>query len=334
MPTRPGYIWSGTEWVEIGQAAVVSPFKYQSTQPTSPATGDIWIDSDDEAPGITSSLNYRWRSIAVGGETSLSGNDASGLPLAYNPGYEQLYLNGILLYRGGDYTATTGNTITGLAPLVAGDTIEVLSFVTAPIGDAYGQVAADARFVNRNVNGLNLVVPTSIAVGSGTGSVSTNGAITFSSVSSVSINGCFTSLYDTYQLVLLCRNNSANDTGLNMQFRSAGSTIGGTAYSRNQIQSYLTVVSASGTNGTSSWNLGAVSQINYSQVECTLSNASIALPKTQSYRNAHGQSGGTLDTYYGFGINSTATAYDGMHLTVSGGTMNGTLRIYGYNNGA
>lgn len=146
MPTRPGYVWSGTEWIGIGQEAAVSPFKYQATEPSSPATGDIWIDSDDEVPGITSSLNYRWRRIATGGETSLSGQDANGLPLVYNPGYEQLYINGVLQYRGSDYAATTGNTITGLTALVANDTVEVLSFVTAPIGDTYTQAVADTKF--------------------------------------------------------------------------------------------------------------------------------------------------------------------------------------------
>jgi hypothetical protein len=151
MPTtRPGFIWSGTEWIAIGQEAVLAPVSYQATAPSSPATGDIWIDSDDEAPGITSSLNYRWRRIASGGETSLSGSDASGLPLAYNPGYEQLYINGVLQYRNSDYVATTGNTITGLTALVVNDTIEVLSFVTAPIGDAYTQAASDARYANMN----------------------------------------------------------------------------------------------------------------------------------------------------------------------------------------
>jgi hypothetical protein len=155
--TRPGYIWSGTEWVAIGQEAVVAPVSYQATEPTSPATGDIWIDSDDEVPGITSSLNYRWRKIATGGETSLSGNDTSGLPLAYNPGYEQVYLNGVLLYRGSDYVATTGNTITGLTALVANDTIEVLSFVTAPIGDTYTQAAANSLFVPKTGGIIQIV---------------------------------------------------------------------------------------------------------------------------------------------------------------------------------
>jgi hypothetical protein len=162
MTTRPGYVWDNTasEWVTIGPVALPgSNVSYQASAPTSPATGDIWVDSDDEVPGITSSLNYRWRKIATGGETSLSGNDTSGLPLAYNPGYEQVYLNGVLQYRGSDYVATTGNTITGLTALVAGDTAEVLSFVTAPIGDTYTQAAADAKFVSKTI-GFNTVSAT------------------------------------------------------------------------------------------------------------------------------------------------------------------------------
>lgn len=46
MTTRPGYIWSGTEWVSIGQEAVVAPVSYQTSAPSTPSTGDIWIDSD------------------------------------------------------------------------------------------------------------------------------------------------------------------------------------------------------------------------------------------------------------------------------------------------
>ena len=53
MATRPGYIWSGTEWVSIGQEATVNPFAYQASAPSTPATGDIWVDSDDTVPSVT-----------------------------------------------------------------------------------------------------------------------------------------------------------------------------------------------------------------------------------------------------------------------------------------
>jgi hypothetical protein len=197
MPTtRPGFIWSGTEWIAIGQEAVLAPVSYQATAPSSPATGDIWIDSDDEVPGITSSLNYRWRKIAAGGETSLSGNDSSGLPLAYNPGYEQVYLNGVLQYRGSDYVATTGNTITGLTALVANDTIEVLSFVTAPIGDTYTQAAADAKFVNRNTGLFNTVSATK------TDAFSTTSAGSFVDVTGLSVTINPTSITSKFLVIV------------------------------------------------------------------------------------------------------------------------------------
>jgi hypothetical protein len=154
MPTtRPGFIWSGTEWVAIGQEAVVNPFYYQATAPTGAATGAIWIESDVDVPSIDSSQFLRWRKTMTGGETSLSGNDDSSLPLAYTPGYEQLYINGVLQVRGGDYTATTGTTVTGLTALVANDVVEIFSAVARTVADVYTQTQSDARFVSQVESG-------------------------------------------------------------------------------------------------------------------------------------------------------------------------------------
>lgn len=154
MPTtRPGFIWSGTEWVAIGQEAVLAPVKYQATAPSSPATGDIWIESDVDVPSIDSSQFLRWRKTMAGGETSLSGNDDSSLPLAYTPGYEQLYINGVLQVRGQDYTATTGTTVTGLTALVANDVVEIFSAVARTVADVYTQTQSDARFVSQVESG-------------------------------------------------------------------------------------------------------------------------------------------------------------------------------------
>lgn len=55
MTTRPGFIWSGTEWVSIGTS--ISPITYQSAAPSSPATGDFWVDSDDTA-GVLNTNDY------------------------------------------------------------------------------------------------------------------------------------------------------------------------------------------------------------------------------------------------------------------------------------
>lgn len=71
MPTtRPGFIWSGSEWVAIGQEAVVNPFYYQATAPVGAATGAIWIESDVDVPSIDSSLLYIKTSSTSSGEAS------------------------------------------------------------------------------------------------------------------------------------------------------------------------------------------------------------------------------------------------------------------------
>lgn len=77
----------------------------------------------------------RYRYVATAGQTSISGVDANGAVLAYTVGFEQVYLNGVLLVRGQDYTATDGTSITGLTPgLQLGDSVEILTFSPFIIG--------------------------------------------------------------------------------------------------------------------------------------------------------------------------------------------------------
>jgi len=51
-----------------------------------------------------------------------------------------------------------------------------------------------------DVSGLVKIVPTSVAVGSGSGSASALGIVTFSGASSVSLNGVFSSTYKNYRI--------------------------------------------------------------------------------------------------------------------------------------
>ena len=72
----------------------------------------------------------RWKYTAVGGETSVGGlvpgDDLSFLEYTLNR--EQFFLNGALLQRGVDYSATNGTSISILGPaLTLGDVVEVHS---------------------------------------------------------------------------------------------------------------------------------------------------------------------------------------------------------------
>lgn len=94
-------------------------------------------------PTIATLTRYRY--VAVGAETSVSGVDANGNVLSYTAGFEQVYLNGVLLVRGQDYTATNGSSITGLTALVASDSVEVLTFSPFTITNAVDQTLVNAK---------------------------------------------------------------------------------------------------------------------------------------------------------------------------------------------
>ena len=90
----------------------------------------------------------RWSKVATGGETTISGYDDNGLNLSYSPGYEQLFLNGILLVRNIDYTATNGTSITGLTAISAGSNIDIISFQSISLANVYTQEQSDIRYLS------------------------------------------------------------------------------------------------------------------------------------------------------------------------------------------
>jgi hypothetical protein len=121
---------------------------------------------------------YRYRFTASGGETTISGLDDNGLTLSYIPGKEQVYLNGVLLVRTTDYTASSGSSLTSLAALTSGDILEVITFTSFEVanvlsptlfdakGDILVAVSADtAGKLTLGTNGYYLKVNTSTATG-------------------------------------------------------------------------------------------------------------------------------------------------------------------------
>ena len=102
-------------------------------------SGSAWV-----AISTTASLT-RYKYVATGGETSVSGADANGLTLSYTSGKEQVYLNGVLLVRITDYTATTGTSITALAALAVNDILEIISFTPFSLDTTINNTLFDAK---------------------------------------------------------------------------------------------------------------------------------------------------------------------------------------------
>ena len=85
-------------------------------------------------PGQSPGLQViRWSKAPTAGTTTLSGLDDYSVGLTYTAGYESVYLNGVLLDRTTDYTATNGTTIVLATATVAGDIVNVFGTQISPV---------------------------------------------------------------------------------------------------------------------------------------------------------------------------------------------------------
>jgi hypothetical protein len=184
--------------------------------------------------------------------------------------------------------------------------------------------------------GLVQVVATSVAVGSGSGSVDANGAVTFTGASSISLNGCFTSTYENYRIICDITNGSA-DAVIFMKMRASGSDSS-TLYFQG-----ASFTNTSGTSGSSSLFNGSngfqLSEIDTAEAAKHIAGFNLDMNRPFSsiytaitfFGNAM-TGAGTVYTNYGGGVHAVQTSYDGLSVISSAGNITGTIRVYGYRN--
>ena len=136
------YIYYDGYWVE---AASANDGPTGNTGPTGP-TGVTGSTGGTGPTGPTGTATLtRYRFVAAGGETGVSGADANSVTLAYTAGYEQVFLNGVLLVRGTDYTASNGTSITSLSALAVNDIVEILAIGAYNVANAVLSTTINAK---------------------------------------------------------------------------------------------------------------------------------------------------------------------------------------------
>lgn len=324
--TKPLYFWNGTTFELVGPTTPQSPIAYQTSAPTGPATGDLWIDSDADVDTYNRQLT-RYYFIATAGQTSISGADANNLTLAYTPGSEMVHLNGALLVRGVDYTATNGTSITGLSALALNDVVEVFAYTAFTVANAYTKSEVDG--IAAAAPGLRMIVPTSVAVGSGSGSVDAIGNVTFSGgCSTVSLNGCFSSTYDNYRIVMHIESANSNQD-LRLRLRASGTDASGANYENIALYSQVNsavVGNVGGTGQTSGygWGFTPTGWKGAGYID-------MCAPFLTQYTVWNHTGGGGVYQVWGNSLHKVTTSYDGFTIYSGSGNLTaGTIRVYGY----
>ena len=90
-----------------------------------------WQNAGSSVNGTSERFKY----VASGTPTTLTGNDANGNTLAYDAGFIDVYLNGIKMVNGTDVTVTSGSSIVFASALTNGDIIEAVTFGTFSVAN-------------------------------------------------------------------------------------------------------------------------------------------------------------------------------------------------------
>jgi len=95
-------------------------------------TTDASTDTITLTSSGASSQSAVWKEYvytATSGQTSFSGTDDNSNTLSYVAGYLQVFLNGVLLDNGTDYTATNGTSVVLVNGASASDLVQIATFV-------------------------------------------------------------------------------------------------------------------------------------------------------------------------------------------------------------
>ena len=104
--------------------------------------GDLYFDTASDTMKVYGSAGWtaagssvngtasRFKYTATASQTTFTGTDDNSATLAYDAGFLDVYLNGIRLVNGTDFTATTGNSIVLTTGASVNDILEIVAFGT------------------------------------------------------------------------------------------------------------------------------------------------------------------------------------------------------------
>lgn len=200
-----------------------------------------------------------------------------------------------------------------------------MALSTATVGQTITSTIWNAIIALINALGATLATPTSVA---GAGVSLSGSKVVVAAASTVSVNGCFTSTYSTYDVIInLTTSGSAT---IAMTLRLAG-TDAATAYDKLMQRAVTTTTIVQALNQ-ASWLPATLTVTGKHIAKIRLHDPFTAVATTGMYEYA--QTANPMTAADGAISNGTVqhrtlTAYDGFTLTASTGTLTGSVWIVG-----
>ena len=200
----------------------------KSTAPTVDNDGDalvigaLYFNSTTNIMNVYGSSGWQSAGSAVNGTSDRNTYTATAgqtvFAATYDTGYVDVYLNGVKLIAGTDFTATNGTSITLTTGAAVNDVVDIVAYGTFVVADHYTKLQSDARYVevagDTMTGGLNI---TSGNLGIGTSSPSE--LISVEGVVGANADAPYIALSagrptDRYSAIGLNRGGTSNQVGL------------------------------------------------------------------------------------------------------------------------
>lgn len=177
-----------------------------------------------------------------------------------------------------------------------------------------------------NAPGMVLINPTSIAYSGTSASIGANGQVTFTAVTSLSLNGVFSADFDNY-VVSVRGSIATSGAGVRIRYRASGTDDSGTNYTQQYLEAEGTSVTSS---RATSENKGGVAGFNnaYPQgFSLNIYGPYLSQPTAWRSIDINAYLGAAISEYAG--THSLSTSYDGFTLIPDANSITGALQVMG-----
>jgi len=180
-------------------------------------TGALYFNSTTNIMNVYGSGGWQSAGSAVNGTSERNTYTATAgqtvFAATYDTGYIDVYLNGVKLLAGTDFTATNGTSITLASGASVNDVVDIVAYGTFVLADHYTRTASDARYVE-------------VAGDTMTGNLNINGTVTADGLDLGATTDAATvsTTASDYQLQLGAAQSATGDIGRNISFDVGGTT--------------------------------------------------------------------------------------------------------------